>query len=33
MANFDPLRKFDIDREQSAFMFSIAWLRLVAWDY
>ncbi len=29
----DPLRKFSINREQSAYMFSIVWLRLAAWDF
>jgi hypothetical protein len=29
----DPLRKFNISHEQTAFMFSIVWLRLAAWDY
>jgi hypothetical protein len=32
-AKADPLRKFNINRERSAFMFSIVWLRLAAWDY
>jgi len=32
-SQIDPLRKFNINREQSAFMFSIVWLRLAAWDY
>ena len=33
MANFDPLRKFNINHEQLAYVFSIVWLRLAAWDY
>ena len=28
-----PLRKLNINREQSAYVFSIVWLRLAAWDY
>ena len=29
----DPLRKFNINHEQLAYVFSIVWLRLAAWDY
>jgi len=28
-----PLRKFNINHAQLAYVFSIVWLRLAAWDY
>jgi hypothetical protein len=33
VAAFDPLRKFNINHEQLAFVFFIVWLRLATWDY
>ncbi|WEK01593.1 MAG: hypothetical protein P0Y59_07945 [Candidatus Sphingomonas phytovorans] len=33
IAEYPALWKSNINREQSAFIFSVAWLRLAAWDY